>query len=299
MRLKEMTMKGYVAIFLIGMVASPVFASDPCPYDPDTLSFRGAPSAQAACLLRTVSQWAKVEKSPVVLPEILAGRVGKEIVLTTSQLRSYLALHQIEENDIGGNLDAPVSRANPNKKGLFSAKYFVIHDTSTPNYRKANFPLDINSAAWKYNDLAGWKQGDESKAHVFVNRLGHSVTAVSFEQGWRATKFELDYSKYYQGSPATAVRGRFLHIELVQPRRSAKPAGSDDAIAPEPGFTDAQYRRLALLYVAASIRAGEWLIPAYHAVLDLGLKGAHDDPQNFQHSRWVEELKNLLKELEA
>jgi hypothetical protein len=69
-------------------------------------------------------------------------------------------------------------------------------------------------------------------------------------------------------------------------------------VAPQPGFSEAQYRRLALLYVAASLRAGTWLIPAYHAVLDSGFDGGHDDPQNFDLAVWDARLGALFKVLE-
>ncbi len=48
------------------------------------------------------------------------------------------------------------------------------------------------------------------------------------------------------------------------------PPGNDN-FAPEPGFTDAQYEKLALLYAVASRRSGSWMIPVYHAVLDKGI----------------------------
>ena len=45
-------------------------------------------------------------------------------------------------------------------------------------------------------------------------------------------------------------------------RRDADQGGpKNDALAPEPGFTVAQYDRLALLYVSASVPHGAWLIP--------------------------------------
>ena len=37
-----------------------------------------------------------------------------------------------------------------------------------------------------------------------------------------------------------------------------------------------------MLYVAASVRAGHWLIPAFHAVLDSYFLEGHDDPQHFR-----------------
>jgi hypothetical protein len=126
---------------------------------------------------------------------------------------------------------------------------------------------------------------------VFINRVGKSVTAVDFSVPWRSTKFELQFG-------SNGLKGLFIHMELVQPRRSdlAGPVGND-SIAPEYGFTRSQYDRLALVYVIASLRKGEWLIPAYHAVLDMEKAGRHDDPQNFSLEQWSESLAGLLRRL--
>ncbi|AUG01488.1 hypothetical protein CXQ81_13040 [Pseudomonas sp. 09C 129] len=235
------------------------------------------------------------------------GRVGQKVLLTAPQLRNYLAAQQIKEKDIGGNLDLPVSQAETHKNGQFPAKYFVVHDTSTPILLKAPFPKDMGTVTWKHNDVSVWQKGEKSKAHVFISRHGQSVTAMPFERGWRSTKFELTYNKRYPHVPDEEVRGRFLHVELVQPRRSAPVTDKNasekkiknGAVAPIPGFTVSQYRRLALVYIAASLRAGEWLIPAFHADLDLGIDDAHDDPQNFQLNLWADELQSLLNEIES
>jgi hypothetical protein len=93
------------------------------------------------------------------------------------------------------------------------------------------------------------------------------------------------------------AKGLELHIELIQPRRHdpSYPNPNNDRFAPDPGFTDAQYGRLALLYLCASVRRGTWLIPAYHSAVDAGIKDAHDDPQNFELKRFAKSLKRLIK----
>ena len=95
-------------------------------------------------------------------------------------------------------------------------------------------------------------------------------------------------------------KGLYLHVELIQPRRR-DPEGSpdNDAIAPVPGFTDVQLERLALVYIAASVRGGGWLIPAFHAAVDAGIPKAHDDPQNFDTSRWAKQIRALLQSIKA
>src|SRR5262249_41348756 len=85
-----------------------------------------------------------------------------------------------------------------------------------------------------------------------------------------------------------------VNVELVQPR--LRDARGIDAIAPTPGFTDPQLDRLALVYIAASVRRGQWLIPAFHGVVDFGV-GSHDDPQNFDLEHWASCLAALLQEI--
>lgn len=264
-----------------------------CPFNDSTLSFSGSPLEQARCLLRPVKMYARLGQPLAHLPAILEKLIGKPVTIRRAQLRKYLKRHGVREADIGGSLSAPVSRANDNDPNAPFARYFLIHDTSTPNYLLEPIPDNINQRSWKYNDLRPWRQGEQSKAHVFVNRLGESVTAVDFSNAWRATKFEIRVL-------GKRGKGLCLHIEQVQPRRS-DPNGppGNDAIAPVPGFTDPQLRRLALLYMAASLRRGSWMIPAYHAAIDAGIPGAHDDPQHFDLNRWAGFLKEILMEVNS
>jgi hypothetical protein len=95
------------------------------------------------------------------------------------------------------------------------------------------------------------------------------------------------------------VRGLFLHSELVQPRRSAPGHGwRNDVRTPDPAFTAAQYDRLALLYTIASVRRGEWLIPAFHAAIDAEIPNGHDDPLNFDIGSFADSLDRLVAKLD-
>ena len=122
---------------------------------------------------------------------------------------------------------------------------------------------------------------------MFVNRSGETLLGHDYRTPWRATQLETRRI-------GVASRGLFLHTEFAQPRRR-DPAGGphNDLIAPLPGFTDAQYAQMALLYAAASARRGDWLIPAFHAALDEGIAGAHDDPQHFEIARFAAALERL------
>jgi hypothetical protein len=214
-----------------------------------------------------------------VLPEPLEQLIGKPVDVTRQALRRYLLARKISEGDVGGPID-----------NSLMAKYFVIHDTSTPNYRDKPFPADINKPDWRLNNLEVWKT--HPVAHVFVSRTGESLTTHQFIDPCRATKFESKVLTKEQS------RGLFIHIENSMPRRS-DPAGrpGNDALAPEPGFTVPMLDRLALLYLTASLEHGHWMVPAYHAAVDAGIPDAHDDPQNFDLTLWAKRLELLLKEV--
>jgi hypothetical protein len=132
--------------------------------------------------------------------------------------------------------------------------------------------------------------------------VGDSVTRKDFNIPWRSTKRESD-----QFCGVNKCKGLFLAVELVQPRKCQPNAGQiqcspprkNDAKSPDPGFTKAQLDRLAVVYVAASVRRGKWLIPAFHVVLDQIVQGGHDDPQNFNLDQWSKQLNDILTEIRS
>jgi hypothetical protein len=303
--LKVALLKSLVsAAFLLtaALVSTPVkaqkaqltYSDAPCAFDESALSYAGTPQEQALCLLRPVLRGGHLGAQLKTLPAPLDKLIGKTLEVSHAALKLYLTEEKISEADIGGLLSNHVSRANPFDPNAAFARYFVIHDVSTPNYLDADFPSDINEASWMWNDLRR-KWLNLKVAHVYINRTGESVTAVDFKtqlpDPYHGTKFARDHLK-------NKGKGLYLHVELVQPRRrDTQGAPGNDRIAPEPGFTDAQLKRLALVYIAASVRSGEWLIPAFHAAIDAGIPDAHDDPQNFDTARWATNLSALLKSI--
>ena len=270
-------------IFALGfaLAAFAAEAAEPCPFDFKSLSYAGTDPEQAKCLLRPVRTYAVLGTRPDTLPEPFERLLGQPLTFGAAELAALLEREGVPQDAVGGPVAARIGKA----------RYFVIHDTSTPNYKQGAFPADVDLATWKWNSMATYREaeGDKRSAHVFVARDGSSFTQVDMAEPWRATKFE---------KRDKALRGLFLHVENVQPRRSA-PGKADDAVAPVPGFTDAQSRRLALVYVAASVRAGKWLIPAYHAVIDAGIKDGHDDPQNFDLPAWAGHVGEIVGRLSA
>ena len=266
----------------------------PCRFDEVTLAFVGTAVEQARCLLRPNRIGGVLGAELARLPDPLEKLIGEKVGISRTALRKFLVKNRLDEKALGGSLDLHLSSGVRSDGVVMLASYFVIHDTSTPYLKDAEFPRNIDTdPSWPGNKLDIWLKSPV--AHVFVNRLGDSITTTPFDEPVKkgfGTKFARDVLK-------DDAKGTQIHIELVQPRRR-DPLNSNlnnDRIAPMPGFSMKQYERLALLYVAASVRRGTWLIPAYHSAIDAGIKGAHDDPQNFELKKFAEELKKLEKRI--
>lgn len=264
----------------------------PCKFDEKTLQFVGSPLEQAKCLLRPNKIGGNLGDELKELPKPLPKLIGEKVKVKKEKLREFLVKNKISEENLGGNLDETLALATLPNGDKIPSLYFIIHDTSSPYLKDEPFPENFNTdKTWKGNDLSIWIK--QPVAHIFVNRLGESLTTTPFNEttrkGW-GTKFARDFQK-------TDGKALQIHIELIQPRRrDAKNANpNNDLIAPFPGFTENQYERLALLYICASIRRGDWLIPAYHSAIDAGIKDAHDDPQNFELDKFVKTLEKLIK----
>lgn len=258
---------------------------------------------QAKCLLRQPKIFGNVGPTLTSLPAPFDQLLTRPTIdISKEQLRQYLQAQGINEADIGGSLDKPVSRTNNNNPSAELARYFIIHDTSTPNLGNDTFPNNINEASWEFNNFNKYGSGDNSPAHIIINRVGQSVTRKDFNTPWRSTRRE---SEQFCG--VNKCKGLFLAVELVQPRRCQPNAGQiqcspprkNDAKSPDPGFTKAQLDRLAVVYIAASVRRGKWLIPAFHVVLDQIVPGGHDDPQNFNLDQWSKQLNDILTEIRS
>jgi len=285
------------AILLFSLITGSTNSSaqnTPCKVDQNTNLFVGTPVEQALCLLRPNKIGGVLDHELKKLPGPLERIVGQKIVVNKASLRKYLNEHHIDEGSLGGSLDQPLVTAKLPTGQEIPALYFIIHDTSWPYLKDEPFPPDFNTNVdWKGNKIEVWI--NNPVAHIFVNRLGESVTTTPFNEsvrkGWG--------TKFARGVLKKDAKGLEIHIELIEPRRrdpsNANP--ENDRFAPNPGFTNAQYDRLALLYLSVSIRRGSWLIPAYHSAIDAGIKDAHDDPQNFKLKKFAKSVKKLLRKV--
>lgn len=254
------------------------------------MEYKGTKIEQTKLLMRKPLIAGHIDKSPVFLNPKFETLLNSKFSLDISNLNDYLKNNKISPQMIGGEITSPLSYIMVNNKKIY-AKYFVIHDTSTPEF-KDDFPNNINDQSFEFNDsnLTYWKKGKEP-SHIILTRTGDSKTLVDFANGWRATKFETSIL-------GKKSKGLFLHIELVQPR-VFPPGKSGSAFkAPSPGFTDAQYHRLALIYICASARKGEWLIPAFHINIDETISDGHDDPQNFETDKFINAILTTLNKIQ-
>ncbi|MFZ5637920.1 MAG: hypothetical protein ACOY82_15170 [Pseudomonadota bacterium] len=249
-----------------------------CRFDTAALRFAGTPQEQATCLLRRVKPKGGGAVVQPIPPWLLA-RVGKPVDLELERVRRYLDLNGIDSADLGGPLALGDAAAR---------HYFVVHDTSSPELPNAPaFPADIDLPGHASNRLTGWS-GLSNKVNLIISRDGRSRTFRDWavDRPASATKVEVKFN---------AARRVFVHVENIQVRM--KPPGSWAWRAPEPGFGEGQYRRLALAYIVASVRAGRWLIPAYHFNIDEGIPDGHDDPQNVDLGVWVSRIEEIERRI--
>ena len=275
------------AVLVLICLAQPAQAEEigECRFDRDTLTFAGTPLEQATCLLRHVGQLAVRREQP--LPRVITRLMTEGGA--PSEAQKAAALAAFPEPYRAYAIDHASDPVSQTEAGL-PLQYFVIHDTSEPFYGNDPFPRDLNNdpRVNSFNSYIDDTFASDPVAHIFLNRQGQIWAGHEFSEPWRATKLE-------SRVVGPTARGRFVHIETVQPRRFLPGATSrGETQAPRPGFTPAQYRMLAALYVYVSARAGRWLIPAQHNTVDAGIPDAHDDPQNFELRQFGAELERLV-----
>ena len=161
----------------------------------------------------------RCDRLPPRLPAASEKRTG---LPSREVLSGYLSTQDLEW-DFAAYLWQPLSRAHDNDPDAPMARYFVIHDTSGPYFGHRAFPDDIDVNP-KINNLASFVCSDEwGKAHVVINRSGGMLLDHELSTPWRETKFE--QAAEFGG----ALKGLFLHTELIQPRRAG--GGGDARIA--------------------------------------------------------------------
>lgn len=252
-----------------------------CKFNTTTHQFKGTKFEQLECLLRkikTKGTGATVQD----IPDWLDMHVGMPVTFTADQFENYMKTNGIDASDITGSLSPGNST---------DLRYFVIHDTSYPEEpQAAGFPANIDAPTYKDNKFSSWTGKIRQRVNMIVTRDGQSRLFNDWGAARPLAATKLELAAYSKPS-----KKYFVHVENVQPR--LKPKTTFAWIAPEPGFSAEQEKRLALAYVAASFRAGRWLTPAYHFNIDEGLPDGHDDPQNTSLSSWVGKVEKVVADI--
>lgn len=265
-----------ISIVSVGAFFSSAVAA--CYWNSATMQFNGDPVEQALCLTPELSQSGVPLRTLNALPPTIDELVGRSIEFSRDLVEQYFADYGIREPEIGGSLALRVSLV----KGE-PAIFFVIHDTNGPDFGTRLFPPDI-SISKHINNLRQFGR----RWHVIIGRDGQSDTLIDFFTPLRSTRFEVK-------KVGKRSKGRFLHVALLQPVRTAE----NEIKIPSQPFTPAQYERLAQVYLAASRRAGRWLIPVYAA--ELNRKGRETvilgGPKGFSMSAWADAIRKVYREL--
>ncbi|GFM37257.1 hypothetical protein DSM19430T_19410 [Desulfovibrio psychrotolerans] len=268
------------------------FGPADCPWVAADMSFRGAAVEQGQCLLTPQGSSAGSHSLPSTFDALL----GTEFGIPAEALERFFFSRRITDEAVGGPLRLRVSLS-----GGEAARYFVLHGVL--RHGTAGSIAGIEGAgpclAGKPAPVSPPAEGKEGHAavrpgataprpvisgavplplpcwHVAVWPNGRSVTLVDFFTPLRATRFELEYA-------GARAKGRFLHV-LVLPQQG------------EAGVTEAQYARLAHIYMAASQRAGTWLVPAYAGVLDSGIDPGAHSPAGFDVQRWAHAVREAYR----
>jgi hypothetical protein len=252
----------------------------PCRFGSASLTFAGSVNDTAACLLRRVRERGSgADAQPV--PQWLTAHMARPIEVSADQVRRYLSAHQIAAGDLTSTI---VAGDTPRRR------YFVIHDTSSPELRGATaFPADINETAYNEHALDGWVD-TALQVNLITSRDGRSRLLRDWSRARPSPATKIEMTRR-----VPAAREVFVHVENIQPR--INPDRSFFWQAPVPGLGPDQEQRLALAYVIASLRAGRWLIPAYHFNIDEGLADGHDDPQHMDLASWAGRIDAIVTEM--
>lgn len=280
--MKNSTVSIWISVCLMLMPVAALSATK-CYWDSGTMQFSGDSIQQALCLTPPVRASGIVGKLEEGLPSTLDELVGRDFDFTREAVEAYVYEHGLNEKELGGALGLRVSRARGE-----SALFFVVHDSDGPDFGTRTFSPDINVSA-HINDLRQFGR----RWHVLIGRDGASTTLIDFFQPLRSTYFEAR-------DAGAKAKGRFLHVGLIQPvRKNIDNADTSSSLIPEPAYTKEQYRRLAQVYVAASSRAGRWLIPAYAAQLNKYGQAPvfMGGPKGFDLALWAKALRDVYREI--
>lgn len=272
-------MRAYIYAVCLFLLSAASSQANICKWNTSMRTFTGPALEQALCLLTPVKATGSLSLPLTALPSSLEELTGQPFSLPRQQVEKFLYQKNLAPQDYGGATGIRVSLAQGN-----AARYFVIHGTNHPQFDIFPFPSDINTSPIINN----FKQFGRHY-HVIINRSGHAHTALDFFTPLRATRFE-------RKKAGKKAKGLFLHVGLIQPLARLQDGTHK---IPDPAFTKAQYQHLAICYIAASQRAGTWLIPAYAAVIDHSIAQGGKGPRGFSLVAWAEAIRIIYRQISS
>ena len=142
-----------------------------CGFDVGTLSFAGDPQQQAACLLNPVE--------PVGRLGTAAGKAARGARRSASAAARACptarpcarCCRSAASSMLAAELSRPVSHAHDDDPLSRPATYFIIHDTSTPNYRALAWPrVDRRRSQDQQSRALPMRQQDRARAYLHQSR---------------------------------------------------------------------------------------------------------------------------------
>lgn len=134
-----------------------------------------------------------------------------------------------------------------------TASWFVVHDTDGGGVPTAT------------------PKGGDSAAHIF---LGNGKVFLNRDFSTQGTAVRFEWTKYHP-----EFRGQMIHCEVVNTWTKG------DEKSPKDYYPASDYHYVAMAYVNASYRKGEWLTVTCHLETDRGIDGAHHDPRGFDFEK--------------
>ena len=187
----------------------------PCHFDVETSSFAGDAVEQARCLVTPVRTGGYLNERLEKLPPAFQDYVGNAKDMPSRDALRALLRERGLEDMFGPGLSKPVSHAHDDDPMSRGATYFVIHDTSSPNFGNKAWPADIDAdqGHQQARALCLFEQ-HRARAHLHQSLRRDSVSARFRKTLARDQVRDRDQFRH-------ALRGLFIHNELIQPRKRA------------------------------------------------------------------------------
>ena len=259
---------------------------------PADLELRRQPVEQAMCLMRGMDATRNLVPTLERLAAALASRIGADTGLPARELLTTF-LSKLDSNGIWRQpLAAGVTRQRQRPESPIAA---VLRD---PRYQRT----ELRAPAIPARHHANPKINNLVKFMCMTAGVRRTLSSIAWAAFCRSRLLRSLAGDQIRAS--AGIRRRAERTFCARRDDSAAPRRAPGAVVttlilPDPAFTTAQYDRLAFVYTIVSVRAGHWLIPAFHAAIDADIPNGHDDPLNFDIDSFADSIDRLMEKLEG